>query len=98
MRYDTPVYFQVKRFQFDAETGDYIEIDPIEYLRMASVVGTNAETMRQVYGEIRQGSKTIHLQYSFNLPFHTIRIGDKSYSVDNKICHRTKATYIVTEV
>lgn len=59
---------------------------------------TGRETMRIVYGEIRQGSLTIQLQNHYNAPFDRIRVLDRVYTVDNSRKLRTKQTFIVSEV
>lgn len=99
MRYDTPVYFQrITPGAYDPKTGDYGEPEPVETLRYASVMNTRAETMRLVYGEIRQGSLTIQLQNKYSDPFDCIRVGEKVYSVVYRRALRVKETFIISEV
>lgn len=60
MRYDTPVYFQeITPGEYDPETGDYREDTIQETKRLASVMNTGEETLKLLYGSIKQGSLTI---------------------------------------
>ena len=88
MRYDTPIYFQqIKAGAFNENTGDY-----------AAVTDSSTQTINLVYGELKQGSKTIRLLNHFNLPFNRIRISDKVYRVDMQRKLRTKQVFVVSEV
>lgn len=98
MRYDTPIYFQTSEPVYDYSTGNYIEGTPTEVEMYASVVGTAIETMRLVYGEIRQGSKTITLQNRYMGIVDRIRIDDKVYSVDYRYPMRVKDAFVISEV
>ena len=99
MRFDTPIYFQsIEPGDYDPSTGNYAPDKVTEVQRYASITDTGAETLRLVYGEIRQGSLTIRLQNHYTEPFNRIRIGDKSYSVDMMRRLRTKQTFVVSEV
>lgn len=99
MRYDTKVYFQrITVGEYDAETGNYAEDAVAETPRFASVMDTRTETMRLVYGEIRQGSVTVHIQNRYSDPFDRIRIGEKQYAVDYRRRLRTKETFVLSEV
>ena len=99
MRYDTPVYFQrIAPGVYDEETGNYGEETVTETMKLASVVGTRTDTMRLIYGEVRQGSLTIHLQMRYDEPFDRVRIGDKVYAVDHTPLLRTKQAFILSEV
>ncbi len=99
MRYDTPIYFQrLTQGEYDESTGDY-EDDQIEETEvMASVMDTQTETMKLVYGDIRQGSLTLTIQNHFDQTFDNIRIGDKVYRVDRTRRLRVKQSFIVSEV
>lgn len=99
MRYDKCVYF-VKDGEatYDAATGNYTEEDPVKTLRMASVMDTSTETMRLLYGEIRQGSLTIQLQNHYDAAFNRIEYDGQAYAVDLHRRLRTKDTYVVSEV
>lgn len=99
MRFDTPVYFQtIKAGAYDASTGNYGEDTVTEEMRYASVTDTGAETLNLIYGEIRQGVKTIRLQNRYEKPFDRIKIGKKVYRVDRVRLLRQKQTFIVSEV
>lgn len=99
MRYDTPIYFQrLTQGEYDESTGNY-EDDQIEETEvMASVMDTQTETMKLVYGDIRQGSLTLTIQNHFDQTFDNIRIGDKVYRVDRTRRLRVKQSFIVSEV
>lgn len=79
MRYDKPIYFQ--RFvqgSYNENTGNYEDGSPVEEMVMASVMDTKTQTMMQIYGQIRQGSLTCHIQNIYQKPFDHIRIGTKN--------------------
>lgn len=99
MRYDTPIYFQrLTQGEYDESTGNY-EDDQIEETEvMASVMDTQTETMKLVYGDIRQGSLTLTIQNHYDQPYDGIRIGDKIYRVDRTRRLRVKQSFIVSEV
>ena len=99
MRYDTPVYFQkITSGEYDPDTGNYGDDTVAEVARYASVMDTSRETMRLVYGEIRQGSLTIHLQNHYDDLFDRIRVGDRLYTVDYTRRLRVKQGFVVSEV
>lgn len=99
MRYDVPIYFQrIASGAYDPSTGDYGNDTVVETLRYASVMDTRTETMRLIYGEVRQGSRIIHLQNHYTEPFDRIRIGEKVYAVDLRRKLRVKETFVVSEV
>lgn len=99
MRYDTLIYFQkIIPGEYDKKTGNYVD-DQVEEVRSyTSVMDTGAETMRLVYGTIRQGSLTIQLQNQCTKPFDRIRVGQKIYQVDSRRNLRTKQIFVVSEV
>ena len=99
MRFDTPIYFQsVKQGEYDASTGNYKECTIEEDKKYASVTDSKTETLRLVYGELKQGSKTVRLQKNYHKPFNRIRIGDKVYSVDYSRQLRCMVCFVVSEV
>lgn len=99
MRYDTPVYFQrIEAGAYDASTGDHGEDIITEEMRWANVTETGIETLNIIYGEIRQGVKTVRLQNYYDKPFDRLRIGNKVYRVDRARPLRLKYTLIVSEV
>lgn len=99
MRFDTPVYFQIiKPGEFDASTGNHGEDTITEEMRYASVTETGIETLNLIYGEIKQGVKTVRLQNHYSKPFDRVRIGEKVYRVDRARPLRLKYTLICSEV
>ena len=99
MRFDIPVYFQtVTPGAYDVTTGNYGEPTITEEKRYASVTDTGIETLNIIYGEIRQGVKTVRLQNYYDKPFNRVRIGEKVYRVDRARPLRLKYTLIVSEV
>lgn len=99
MRYDTTVYFQRTGSRiYNPETGDYERGSPVETPRLASVMDTQTQTLDLVYGEIRQGSKTIHVQNRYNGPFERVRIGEKLYRIDFRREFGAKQSFVLSEV
>lgn len=99
MRYDTPIFFRtVTPGDYDELTGNYGDDEVSETMVMASVMDTQTETMKLVYGDIRQGSLTLTIQNHFDQTFDNIRIGDKVYRVDRTRRLRVKQSFIVSEV
>lgn len=99
MRYDTPIYFQqITSGDYDPKTGNYGEDQVRETQRLAAVMETNTETMRILYGAIRQGSVTVHLQNRYEQIYDRIRIGDRVYQVDLRKNLRVKQVLVLTEV
>lgn len=99
MRYDTPIYFQSARSgAYDPETGNYGEDIITEEKKYADVTDTGVETLKIIYGELRQGVLTIRLQNHYDEPFDRIRVGRKVYRVDFSRKLRTKHIFVVSEV
>lgn len=99
MRYDTLIYFQsVSAGAYDPETGDYGSDTVTEAARYAAVMDTRTETMQLVYGELKQGSLTVHIQTHYTDPFDRIRIGEKHYRVDLRRRLRVKESFVLSEV
>ncbi len=96
MRFDTPIYFQrITAGKLNTETHNYDDDVIVEVKRYADVTDSGVETLNLVYGEIKQGSKTVRIQRAYNEPFDRIRIGDKTYRVD--LARRGKS-FVVSEV
>lgn len=96
MRYDKPVFFQrIKPSEYNAESGDYGADVITEVKRYASVTDTGTEQLKLIYGNIKQGSRTIRLQRPYLKPFDKIRIDEKIYSVS---VERHLKIFIVAEV
>lgn len=99
MRYDTPIYFQrILQGVYNPETGDYAPETVQETVRYASVMDTRTETMQLVYGEIREGSLTVHLPQPYRAPFDRIRVGDRVFHVDYRRDLRVKQSFLLSEV
>ena len=99
MRYDTPIYFQsVTQGDYDESTGNYEDDKVTETMVMASVMDTQTETMKLIYGDIQQGSLTLTVQNPYDQPFDTTRIGTKQYRVHTTRRLRVKQTFVVSEV
>ena len=98
MRYDTPIYFQrITPGQYDENTGNYGR-DYIDETKVyANVTDSSTETMKLIYGGLKQGSLTIRLQNHFYEAYDRIRIGSKIYETDME--RRTRGhSFIVHEV
>ena len=99
MRYDEPIFFQeIQRGQYNAATGDYDDGVILETMRRASVSDSGVETMNLIYGELKQGSKTIRLQRPYKDIFDRIRIGSMIYRVDFARQLESKHVFVVSEV
>lgn len=99
MRYDKPIYFQrVIPGELDASSGNYGADTVTEDEKHASVMDSGIETLKIVYGELKQGSKTVQLQNHYTKPFDRIRIGSEIYRVDFSRKLRTKHIFVVSEV
>ena len=99
MRYDTPIYFQtVTKGEYNADTGNYAAETVTEDKVYASVTESRTETLKLVYGELKQGCFTIRLQNIYRKPFSYIRIGEKRYRVDFSRKLRLKHIFFVSEV
>ena len=82
MRYDTPIYFQQLKREFDTATGNTGISMVLEVKRYACVTDTGTQTLQLLYGDIRQGALTIRLQRPYEGEFDRILIGGKFYRVD----------------
>ena len=99
MRFDTPIYFQtIEMGAYNAETGNYEPDTVTEDKRWASVTDSKTETLKLIYGDIKQGCKTVRLQNIYRKPFDRIRIGEKLYRVDFSRGLRCKHIFVVSEV
>lgn len=96
MRYDTPVFFQrVLPGKYNAETHCYDADEINEVKKFANVIDTSTEQLQIVYGAVKQGSVTIHLQRPYTAAFDYIRIGEKRYRVD---VEKRRKCFIASEV
>lgn len=99
MRYDTPILFRrLVTGAYDADTGDYADDTYADTKVYGSVMDTNTQTMNLVYGSIKQGSLTVHVQNHIDVPFDQLIINGKKYRVDYSRRLRTKQSFIVSEV
>lgn len=99
MRYDATCLFS------DEYPGAYdrpqgiMEVPVVQEIKKyASVMDTGTETMRIIYGEVRQGALTIQLQNHYNEAFDQIRVGRRIYGVDYSRKLKTKHVFVVSEV
>lgn len=99
MRFDTPIYFRrLTQGEYNETTGNYDDDTVAETEVMASVMDTQTEMLKLIYGDIRQGSLTLTIQNHYDQTFDNIRIGDKVYRVDRTRRLRVKQSFIVSEV
>ena len=99
MRYDVPIIFRrLVSGSYDPDTGDYADDTYTDTKVYGSVMDTNEQTMNLVYGAIKQGSLTVHVQNHVDVPFDRMIIGNKEYRVDYTRRLRTKQSFIVSEV
>lgn len=99
MRFDTPIYFRrLTQGAYNENTGNYDDDTVAETEVMASVMDTQTEMLKLIYGDIRQGSLTVVIQNHYDQPFDNIRIGDKVYRVDRTRRLRVKQSFIVSEM
>ena len=96
MRYDKPIYFQsITTGPYDSSTGDYVEDTVAEVEKYASVTDSGTKTIKMIYGELKQGIKTIRIQRPYTEVFDKIRIDNKVYRVDFS---RWNRVFVVSEV
>lgn len=99
MRYDTPVYFRLEtEGKYNEETGDYEDGTVTEKRVWASVSNTNEDMQKIIYGALKQGSITMHIQNRYKGTFSNIRIGDKLYAVDYRKRLRVREVYVLSEI
>ena len=105
MRFDTEVFFQyITPGEFDSSTGDYEEPSIYEEPRLASVMDTARDTLMLVFGELRQGSKTVTIRSNVRQGYSRVRIHDRTakkdrlYRVRSVRELRRLTTFILEEV
>lgn len=96
MRYDTPVYFQRIKSEFDTATGNTGISMLSEAKRYAAITDTGTDTLQLLYGDIKQGALTIRLQRPYDAAFDRLMIGGKFYRVDRSSLR--KKVFFVSEV
>ena len=99
MRFDTPIYLQwIIEGEYNSSTGDHEE-DVIEEKKYyASVTDSGVETLNLIYGELRQGVKTVRVLGNCTDVFDRMRIGRKVYRVDFSRELHNKRVFVVSEV
>lgn len=99
MRFDTPIYFKsIKQGDYDEHTGNYGNDNITEVKKYASVTNSGIDTIKIIYGALKQGSLIVRIQGEYKEPFDFIRIDEKDYKVDMSRKLRTKQVFIVSEV
>lgn len=99
MRFDKPIFFQhIKVGAYDTNTGDYGADEVTEVQTFASVTDAGVETMKLIYGNLKQGSLTVRLHAHYTEDFDRIRIGNKVYSVDFERKLQKMHVFVVSEV
>ncbi len=99
MRYDTKIeLIRISPGEFNPDTGNYEGEQETTESLYASVMDTRTEMVKLVYGGLKQGSLTIHLQNHVDEPFDYIDVRGKRYKPDFHRRLRTKQTYVVSEV
>ena len=97
MRFDKPVYFQtITPGKYNEETANYNPDTVAEVQMYASVTDTGVETLKTLYGKVKQGSLTIRLLRPYTANFNSIRVDDKTYTVD--FIKLKQRVFIVSEV
>lgn len=96
MIYNVPAFFlRETPGAYDPESGNYGESTFVETKRYASVTSSGVETLKLIYGEVKQGSLTIRLQRPYTEPFDFIRIHNTVYRADFSRLHKT---FVLSEV
>lgn len=110
MRCDTQVFFvtdgsrEMVTDPGSADYGSYRQMAAREAARLADVTDTKTETQRLVYGQIREGSRTVRLNSHYREPFDHIRIVDRDtgasrlFDVDAFRHLRHRSVFICHEV
>lgn len=99
MRYDTRILFLTRiQGSYNEDTGNYEE-DTYEEDEVFGAVSNTADNMQTlVYGQLRQGSVTIHLQNHYQKLFDLVEIDGKRYQIDNRTLYKVKETMVLSEV
>ena len=96
MRYDKEILIQ-RVDDVYTENGNYEETVLYEYKVYGSVVATDIDTLRLVYGEIRQNTLTVHVQNHIDVVFNRMLIDGVPYAVDHKINQRVKQACVISQ-
>lgn len=99
MRYDKPIYFQsFISGTYDPDSGNYNPDTVTEEKVYANVTDSATQTLYLIYGQIRQGTKTIRLQNYYDGLYEYIRIDEKRYAVDYSRSFLRGQVFVVSEV
>ncbi|UNT92609.1 MULTISPECIES: hypothetical protein [Allobaculum] len=99
MRYDTKIELvRSDPGHFNPDTCNYEDRAETKTALYASVMDTRAEMLKLVYGSLKQGSLTIHIQNHTDIVFDQIEVRGRRYKVDFRRRLRTKESFIVSEV
>lgn len=84
--------------------GGYVDGGETAVAMMADVTDTQTQTQQLLYGELREGSKTVRLNQQYRDSFDHIRITDRDtgesalYDVDASRHLRHRSTFVCHEV
>lgn len=97
MRYNTAVFFQrVEPGKLNTETHNYGEDEITETKCYASVTDSGADTLKLIFGELKQGSLIIRLQRPYKEAFDQVRVGSKIYR--SSMAKLNKRVFVLSEV
>jgi len=83
VRFNKKVFFQyIAPGAFDPSTGDMLPDAVTEEERLASVMDTRRETLMLVFGELKQGSKTVTVRRRVPQGYSRVRITDRTAQKD----------------
>lgn len=98
MRYDKTIYF-VKNGEnvYNYDTGDYEESEPVKIARSANVTDLGYESVKLLYGELKQGAKVVRIVGHHYDDCDYIEIDGKAYLVQLERRLRQETTFQVVE-
>lgn len=99
MRYDTPVSF-VREIpgELNVRTGDYGAGSTSVTEAWANVSDPGTEALQLVYGQLRQGAKTVRIRGSVSADVDYLIIDEKKYSPDSIRTYRQEQVFICSEM
>lgn len=98
MRYDTPVTFvREAPGEYSAATGNYGAGTQSVTDVWANVSDTGTDALQLVYGQLRQGSKTVRIRGQLSEDVDYILIGELKYSPDAIRTYRQEQVYICSQ-
>lgn len=99
MRYDRPIVFRKETpGEYDPTTGNYPEPTVQDVTVYGDVMATSSQTVQLVYGGLKEGAVTIHLQNHYTDPFDWILVDGRKYRADRRVRLRVKDAFICSEV